>query len=107
MVDLDTGVSTPLQVTAAEFETPVWLEGNSVLLAVQAGANHFLSIIDISTGRRQDLLRYEGTIQFVVDRSGQRIAYQVNSGAVAAATTRPCSQQAPTTTIPVGDRSAG
>ena len=100
-VDLDTGVSTPLQVTAAGFQTPVWLEGNSVLLAVESAGDSYLSIIDIVTGRRQDLLRFEGTIQYVVDSSGQRIAYQVNSGggggnnpAIAPR------QQAPTTTIP-------
>ena len=80
VVDLDTGVSMPLSVTPAEFETPVWLENDSVLLGVQAGTNRYLSIIDTSTGRRQDLLRYEGTIQYVVDSTGQRIAYQVNSG---------------------------
>jgi hypothetical protein len=101
VVDLDTGVSAPLSVTAAGFETPVWLEGNSVLLAVQAGANRFLSVIDISTGRRQDLLRYEGTIQFVVDPSGQRIAYQVNSGGGGGNNPAMAPlQQAPTTTIP-------
>lgn len=100
-VDLDTGVSTPLQVTASGFETPVWLEGNSVLLAVQAGTNQYLSVIDITTGRRQDLLRYEGTIQFVVDQSGQRIAYQVNAGGGGG--NNPAMGpllQAPTTTIP-------
>ena len=101
VVDLDTGVSNPLGVQAAGFETPVWLEGNSVLLAVQAGANRFLSVIDVSTGRRQDLLRYDGTIQFVVDPSGQRIAYQVNSGGGGG--NNPAMApllQAPTTTIP-------
>ena len=101
VVDLDTGVSTPLQVAAAGFETPVWLEGNSVLLAVQDGANRFLSVIDVSTGRRQDLLRYEGTIQFVVDPSGQRIAYQVNSGGGGGNNPAMAPRlQAPTTTIP-------
>ncbi|HUP75903.1 MAG TPA: hypothetical protein VM282_22915 [Acidimicrobiales bacterium] len=99
VVDLDTGVSNPLQVTAAGFETPVWLEGNSVLLAVEDGPNRFLSIIDVTTGRRQDLLRYEGTIQFVVDQSGQRIAYQVNSGG-GGGNNPAMFQQAPTTTIP-------
>jgi hypothetical protein len=79
VIDLDTGVSTPLSVTAAEFETPVWLENDLVLLGVQSGTNRFLSIVDVNTGRRQDLLRYEGTIQFVVDVTGQRIAYQVNA----------------------------
>ena len=80
VVDLDTAVATRLAVQAADFETPVWLENNSVLLAVQTSDGSFLSIVDATTGRRQDLLRYEGTIQFVVDQSGQRIAYQVNSG---------------------------
>jgi hypothetical protein len=101
IVDLDTGVSTPLQVTAAGFETPVWLEGNSVLIAVQAGTNQYLSVIDTTSGRRQDLLRYEGTIQFVVDQSGQRIAYQVNAGGGGG--NNPAMGpllQAPTTTIP-------
>ena len=63
--------------------------------------NRYLSIIDTTTGRRQDLLRYEGTIQFVVDPSGQRIAYQVNSGGGGGI--NPASGpllQAPTTTVP-------
>jgi hypothetical protein len=80
VVDLDSGVTNALSVTAAEFETPVWLENDLVLVAVQSGANRFLSIIDTNNGRRQDLLRYEGTIQYVVDVTGQRIAYQVNAG---------------------------
>jgi hypothetical protein len=102
VVDLDTGVVTPLLVKAAQFETPVWLENNSVLLAVQSTTNSFLSIIDVSTGRRQDLLRYEGTIQFVVDSSGQRIAYQVNSGGGGGNSPAMAPlQQAPPTTVPV------
>jgi Tol biopolymer transport system component len=101
VVDLDTGVVTPLQVKAAEFETPVWLENNLVLLAVQASANSYLSVIDVSTGRRQDLLRYEGTIQFVVDSSGQRIAYQVNSGGGGGNNPAMAPlEQAPPTTVP-------
>ena len=101
VIDLDTGVSTSLQVTAAGFQTPVWLEGNSVLLAVESGGNNYLSIIDIVTGRRQDLLRYEGTIQFVVDSSGQRIAYQVNSGGGGGNNPAMAPlQQGPTTTVP-------
>jgi hypothetical protein len=102
VVDLDTGVSVPLPVTPAEFETPVWLENNSVLLAVQAGSNRYLSIIDTNAGRRQDLLRYEGTIQYVVDATGQRIAYQVNSGGGGGV--NPAMGpllQAPTTTVPI------
>jgi hypothetical protein len=89
-------------VTDSGIETPVWLENNSVLLGVQAGSNRFLSLIDTSTGQRQDLLRYEGTIRYVVDSSGQRIAYQVNSGGGGGGVNPAALRQtAPTTTVPV------
>ena len=65
-----------------------------------------LSIYNVASKTRQDLLRYEGTIAFVVDPTGQRIAYQIEPGGGGGASPAlnprgPLNQQAPTTTLPI------
>lgn len=71
------GAITPLGVTSGSFGTPQWLDDKTVLVGVRVGTTQYLSLVDVDTGSRRDLVSYTGAIRFQLDTSGTRVAYQV------------------------------
>jgi Tol biopolymer transport system component len=56
---------------------PAWIDDHRVLVAVQDADDRRLVLLDVDTGRRQDLLVYDGAISYLPDVTGRYIAYQV------------------------------
>ena len=71
------GAITPLGVTSGSFGTPQWLDDKTVLVGVRVGTTQYLSLVDVDTGSRRDLVSYTGAIRFQLDTAGTRVAYQV------------------------------
>jgi hypothetical protein len=55
----------------------VWVSGNRILVAVKATRGSVLTLVDVDTGARTDLLTFDGTLDMVVDPNGTRVAYRV------------------------------
>jgi dipeptidyl aminopeptidase/acylaminoacyl peptidase len=72
-----TGVRTPLAELPAPSGAPAWIDAQHVLVAVRTGADQRLVLLDVDTGVTQELLIYTGSITFLPDAGGNRIAYQV------------------------------
>ena len=71
------GAVTRLPVRAGSFGTPQWLDDKTVLVGVRDGSSQFLSLVDITTGARRDLVGYTGSIRFQMNAAGTQVAYQV------------------------------
>jgi len=71
------GAVTPLGVTSGSFGAPQWLDDKTVLVGARAGTAQYLSLVDVDTGTRRDLVSYSGGIRFQLDPGGSRVAYQV------------------------------
>ncbi len=71
------GAVTPLGVTSGSFGAPQWLDDKTVLVGVRVGTTQYLSLVDVDTGGRRDLVSYTGAIRFQLDTAGSRVAYQV------------------------------
>jgi Tol biopolymer transport system component len=63
------------------FRAPVWTaDGASFVYAAGASAGQHLVVEDVARARADDLVAFSGSIAFVVNPDGSRIAYQVVEG---------------------------
>lgn len=103
VIDLARGASRNLTVKAGSFRTPVWLSNTEVLVATPDADTEgieLLARVNVDTGARRDLLRFQGTIDFAVETQSRRlVAYQVTGGGGGGANPAfaPRPQQSPTT----------
>lgn len=59
------------------FQAPAWLaDGRFVYAAVDHGQQRLV----VSQGGRKELVRFRGVIEFVVDPTGNRVAYRIDDG---------------------------
>jgi TolB protein len=71
------GTAVALGVRAGAARGGAWIDDDRVVVAIRTGGDQRLSVLDVTTGRRRDLFTYEGRVEFALDRSGARLAYQV------------------------------
>ena len=71
------GTATTLPVRVGPSTAPVWLAPDTVLIAIRTNADQRLTVLNIATGVQRDLLTYQGQIQYVVDPTNAKVAYQV------------------------------
>ena len=75
------GAHTSLHDRPGTFTAPVWTaDGRTFVYATQGNPGQHLVAVDLGTGRRDVLTRFEGTISFVVSPDGRRVAFQVLQG---------------------------
>ena len=76
-LDLD-GTPTTVHPRPGSFNTPVWTpDGESFVYASGSGQRQRLVVHDLERERGRGLVRFEGSIVFVVSPDGRRIAFQV------------------------------
>lgn len=76
-LELD-GTLTTVHPRPGTFNTPVWTtDGRSFVYASGAGDRQRLVVHDLERDRGRALVRFEGSIVFVVSPDGRRIAFQV------------------------------
>jgi TolB protein len=80
------GSHTSVDDQPGAFTAPVWTADGQTLIYVTAGASgQQLVASDVGTGRRDVLVRFKGTISFVVSPDGRRVAFQVLHGGTVSA----------------------
>jgi TolB protein len=97
------GTARQVAVRAGSFGTPMWLDDRTAVLAVRDGGSQYLSLVDVDTGSRRDLVAFSGAVRFQVAPGGAKIAYQIvpetgGGGTGSNVSWRP--QTAPPTTAP-------
>ncbi len=100
IVSASGGAVTQIPVRAGTFGAPQWLDAKTVLVGVRDGASQFLSLVDVATGTRRDLVSYTGSIRFQLNAAGTQVAYQVlpDSGGGSSSNVAFPQTTAPTTT---------
>src|SRR5262249_41763965 len=71
------GAATALPVRVGPSTAPAWLAPDTVLIATRTSADQRLTVLNLVNGVRRDLLTYQGQIQYVVDPTNTKVAYQV------------------------------
>jgi Tol biopolymer transport system component len=96
------GTVTALGVRVAPSTAPAWVDPVTVLVAIQnAQGRQRLVLLDVATGSIRELLAYEGAINYLLDPSRTRIAFQVQPGAAGGGGGGRGSFPRPLTTSPV------
>jgi Tol biopolymer transport system component len=72
------GTLTTVDDRPGTFSAPVWTSnGRTFVYASQAAGGQRLVAYDLDADRREALVRFDGTITFVVSPDGRRVAFQV------------------------------
>jgi TolB protein len=71
------GTARPVPVRPGSFGTPQWLDDRTAVLAVSDAGSQVLSLVDVDTGSRRDLVAFSGAVRFQVAPGGAKLAYQV------------------------------
>ncbi|MGH7357247.1 MAG: TolB family protein [Candidatus Rokuibacteriota bacterium] len=72
------GTLTTVHDRPGTFNAPVWTsDGRSLLYASDSEGGQRLVAHDLDADRREDLVRFDGAITFVVSPDGSRVAFQV------------------------------
>ena len=71
------GALTTLPVAPASFGAPAWLDDHTVLIGVRDASTQYLSLVDVNTGTRRDLVSYAGGMRFALAPEGKAVAYEL------------------------------
>jgi Tol biopolymer transport system component len=74
------GQVTALGATAGASTAPIWAGPTTVLVAIRTEQGQLLSLLDVITGARKDLLSYTGVISYLLDPSGTKVAFETQPG---------------------------
>ena len=97
------GALTTLPVTPASFGAPQWLDDHTVLIGVRDANTQYLSLVDVNTGSRRDLVSYTGGMRFALAPGAKAVAYELfpdAGGGTGANVSFPQTTTPPTTTVP-------
>lgn len=99
------GTARTVPVQPGSFGAPQWLDDRTAVIAVRNGTTQFLSMVDVETGSRRDLVTFDQSIRFQLAPDKTKIAYQVvpetgGGGNGANVSWRPQSAPPTTTTLP-------